>query len=78
MDTIGLDLHKRESQLCIGHDDGTVEERRIVSEAARQRDDGDAFPPARRNGCGGLCTQCGGTIGPMMRRSLWPRVRAES
>jgi len=29
MDTIGLDLHKRESQLCIGHDDGTMEERRI-------------------------------------------------
>lgn len=22
MTTIGLDLHKRESQLCIGHDDG--------------------------------------------------------
>jgi len=29
MDTIGLDLHKRESQLCIGQGDGTVEERRI-------------------------------------------------
>jgi hypothetical protein len=25
MDTIGLDLHKRESQLCLGHDAGTVE-----------------------------------------------------
>lgn len=35
MDTIGLDLHKRESQLCIGHDDGTVEERRIAT--ARER-----------------------------------------
>lgn len=35
MDTIGLDLHKRESQLCIGRDDGTVEERRIV--ASRER-----------------------------------------
>ena len=31
MDTIGLDLHKRESQLCIGRDDGSVEERRIVT-----------------------------------------------
>jgi len=28
MDTIGLDLHKRESQLCIGHDDGSVEKLR--------------------------------------------------
>jgi len=35
MDTIGLDLHKRESQLCIGHDDGTVDERRIVTSRAR-------------------------------------------
>ena len=35
MDTIGLDLHKRESQLCIGHDDGTVEERRIVTSRER-------------------------------------------
>lgn len=31
MDTIGLDLHKRESQLCIGHADGTVTEQRIVT-----------------------------------------------
>ena len=35
MDTIGLDLHKRESQLCIGQDDGTTEERRIAT--ARER-----------------------------------------
>lgn len=35
MDTIGLDLHKRESQLCIGHDDGTVEEQRIVTSRDR-------------------------------------------
>ena len=35
MDTIGLDLHKRESHLCIGHDDGTVEERRIVTSRER-------------------------------------------
>ena len=35
MDTIGLDLHKRESQLCIGHDDGSVEERRIVTSCER-------------------------------------------
>ncbi len=35
MDMIGLDLHKRESHLCIGHDDGTVEERRIVTSRER-------------------------------------------
>lgn len=35
MDTIGLDLHKRESQLCIGHDDGAAEERRIVTNRER-------------------------------------------
>lgn len=29
MITIGLDLHKRESQLCIRHEDGRIEERRI-------------------------------------------------
>jgi len=35
MDTIGLDLHKRESQLCIGHEDGSVEERRMVTSRER-------------------------------------------
>ncbi len=35
MDTIGLDLHKRESQLCIGHGDGTITERRIVTSRER-------------------------------------------
>jgi transposase len=35
MDTIGLDLHKRESQLCVGHADGTVTEQRIVTSRAR-------------------------------------------
>jgi transposase len=35
MDTIGLDLHKRESQLCIGSDDGRIEERRIVTSRER-------------------------------------------
>lgn len=35
MDTSGLDLHKRESQLCIGSSDGTVEERRIVTSRER-------------------------------------------
>jgi hypothetical protein len=31
MDMIGLDLHKRESQLCPLHEDGTAKERRIVT-----------------------------------------------
>ena len=35
MDTIGLDLHKRESQLCILTDDGEVVERRIVTSRER-------------------------------------------
>jgi transposase len=35
MDTIGLDLHKRESQLCIGRDDGSIQERRIVTSRER-------------------------------------------
>src|SRR5262245_59357475 len=35
MTTIGLDLHKRESQLCIGHDDGRIEERRVGTTRAR-------------------------------------------
>ena len=35
MDTIGLDLHKRESQLCIIGEDGTIGERRIVTSRER-------------------------------------------
>lgn len=35
MTTIGLDLHKRESQLCIAADDGTIQKRRIVTSRDR-------------------------------------------
>jgi hypothetical protein len=35
MDTIELDLHKRESQLCSGHPDGTISERRIATSRER-------------------------------------------
>jgi transposase len=35
MTTIGLDLHKRESQLCIAHADGRIEERRITTSRDR-------------------------------------------
>ena len=35
MDTIGFDLHKRESQLCILAEDGTVTERRIATTRER-------------------------------------------
>jgi transposase len=35
MDTIGIDLHKRESQLCVIAEDGIVTERRIVTSRER-------------------------------------------
>src|SRR2546425_40783 len=35
MDTIGLDLHQRESQLCICDEDGTITERGIVTSRER-------------------------------------------
>jgi len=35
MDTIGLDLHKRESQLCIIAEDGSIKELRIVTSRER-------------------------------------------
>ena len=35
MDTIGLDLHKRETQLCIISEDGSISERRIVTSRER-------------------------------------------
>jgi transposase len=47
MDTIGLDLHKRESQLCVGHADGTITERRIVTSRERFTALFAAQPPAR-------------------------------
>lgn len=47
MDTIGLDLHKRESQLCVGHADGTITERRIVTSRERFTALFADQPPAR-------------------------------
>ena len=35
MDTIGLDLHRRESQLCIGQQDGMIVELRIATTKER-------------------------------------------
>src|SRR6266498_5978930 len=35
MDIIGLDLHQRESQLCLCDADGTITERRIVTSRER-------------------------------------------
>ena len=35
MDTIGLDLHKRETQLCVLAPDGTAKEQRIVPSRER-------------------------------------------
>jgi transposase len=47
MDTIGLDLHKRESQLCLGHEDGRITERRIVTSRERFTAILGGRPPAR-------------------------------
>jgi transposase len=47
MDTIGLDLHKRESQLCVIAADGTITERRIVTSRERFTAVLGDRPPAR-------------------------------
>jgi len=47
MDNIGLDLHQRESQLCILTDDGEVIERRIRTTPERLRALLGGRPPAR-------------------------------
>lgn len=47
MDTIGLDLHKRESQLCILAEGGTVQERRIVTSRERFTAVLGGYPRAR-------------------------------
>lgn len=47
MDTIGVDLHKRESQLCILTDDGELIERRIATSRARFTEVIGSRPPAR-------------------------------
>lgn len=47
MDTIGLDLHKRESQLCVLADDGSVAERRIATTRERFTAALGGRPPAR-------------------------------
>ncbi len=47
MDTIGVDLHKRETQLCIGQADGTITEQRIVTSRERFTTVLGHRPPAR-------------------------------
>ncbi|MGH7700140.1 MAG: IS110 family transposase, partial [Gemmatimonadales bacterium] len=47
MDTIGLDLHKRESQLCCLTEAGEVIERRIVTSRERFTAVLGGQPPAR-------------------------------
>ena len=47
MDTIGFDLHKRESQLYIIGDDGAVTERRITTGRERLTAVFGNRPPAR-------------------------------
>lgn len=53
MDNVGLDLHKRESQLCILAEDGTVTERRIAT--TRER----LAPGAPRQGAGQRASRAG-------------------
>jgi len=47
MDTIGVDLHKRETQVCIGQADGTITEQRIVTSRERFTAVLGHRPPAR-------------------------------
>ena len=47
MDTIGLDLHKRESQLCVLTEAGEIVERRIVTSRERLTAVLGARAPAR-------------------------------
>ena len=47
MEIIGLDLHKRESQLSIKTDDGTITDRRIATNRERFTAVFGARPPAR-------------------------------
>ena len=47
MEIIGLDLHKRESQLSINADDGTITDRRIATTRERFTAVFGARPPAR-------------------------------
>ena len=47
MDRIGIDLHKRESQLCIRSEDETVVERRIATSRERFTAVLGGWPPAQ-------------------------------
>jgi hypothetical protein len=47
VDSIGIDLHKRESQLCTITEDGELIERRIVTSRERFTSVLGARPPAR-------------------------------
>ena len=47
MDTIGVDLHKRETQLCVGQADGTIIEQRMVTSRERFTAVLGHRPPAR-------------------------------
>lgn len=47
MEMIGLDLHKRETQLCICTEDGTIVEQRIATSRERFTAVLGARPPAR-------------------------------
>src|SRR5499426_1796204 len=47
VDHVGMDVHKKDSQLCILSEDGELREQRIPTEAGRFRDVLGSRPPAR-------------------------------
>ena len=53
MDTMGVDLHKRETQLCVGQADGTIIEQRSTrcGATASPMMSGRSVDPAARRGC---------------------------
>ncbi len=63
MDNIGLDLHQRESQLCILTDDGEVIERRIRTTSAP--------PPSGSARCSGVGRPRASCSKPRPRASGW-------
>jgi hypothetical protein len=88
MDTIGVDLHKRESQLCIMTGDGELIERRIVTSARGSRpplteaagrpgQDLDWGTPAGRPGSSSESLE-GGCVNPTVRRRAQAVGRAPS
>jgi len=80
MDIVGLDLHKRASQLASTAPDGTITDRRIVTNRDRltavfgDRPRARAVPPSPRRSCGATDSACQRGTAAWCRRRL-PRSR---